>query len=1131
MSKIVCFFIAILLVACQQSQTKINENNENSNNSLYSLRSYEDTGINFKNILKENNNLNGVLYEYLYNGGGVAVSDFNGDDLQDIYFISNLQSNKLYLNKGNLKFKDITNVSKVNGNKGFPTGVTVVDINADGKMDIYVCKSGKYSNPNDRVNELYVNTGNNKQGLPVFEEMSEKYGLNLPHFSTQAAFFDYDKDGDLDMFLINHGTKSYEDELTFNLLNTPIEFQSSRLFRNDNNFFTDVSDQSGIINNALSFGLGLAIGDLNNDNWPDVLVGHDFSEKDHLYLNQKNGTFKEVIEEATNHISYFSMGNDISDFNNDGWLDFITVDMMSEHNYDIKTSMSGMNPERFYELTDMGLHYQYMYNTAQVNNGVMNSENSIPAFSDIAQMNGISSTDWSWSPLVFDMDNDGWKDIFVSNGIKRDFRNNDFIRYKKSKFDEFFKTHPEKNRQNKQLARDLIMELIDEMPTRNKPNYFFQNQAGKGFVKKNNSWIKDYPTSSNGAAYADLDNDGDLDIVINNTDDFAMIYENNASQLNTGNYLSIKLKGKDKNPNAIGTRITLYQKGNKQIQENYLTRGFQSAASGNLHFGIGNQDTIDKIIVQWSDGKTSALKNIDANQTLIIDYNLAKDEIFQTEKNIPLFNDITKKTKLNHLDEENDFNDFERESLLPHKMSQLGPALAKTDLNGDNLDDIFVGGSHGSRGKLYMQNDNGTFTEKKDTPFDLDKKHEDVSALFFDADNDGDEDLYVVSGSNEYKIGSEYLKDRLYKNNGNGNFDLVDALPFLGISGSIVKAADFDLDGDLDLFIGGRQKPGHYPEPVSSILLQNNSESGKILFTDITKNTAKPLINIGMVTDAVWLDINNDTWMDLMIIGEWMSPVLLKNNKGTFENISSNSGLSEETGWWFSLSSGDFDGDGDQDLVAGNLGLNYKYKASKAAPFEIYQNDFDDNGKLDIVLGYYDLGTLYPLRGRQCSSNQVPEIKEKFKNYHSYAEATLIDVYGDDNLNKAVHYKATNFTTSYFENMGNGKFQTRSLNRMAQISSVNAINIDDFDKDGHLDIILSGNWYVSEVETPRNDASFGVLLKGDGNGRFKEITAIESGLYIKGDVRNAEVINISGGKQALVISKNNDYMQVYEISK
>lgn len=1093
---------------------------------LISIKESEETGIFFKNTIKENRNLNGILYEYLYNGGGVAMADFNQDNLLDIYFVSNLEANGLYLNQGKLKFKDISKVSGTCTEGGFSTGVTIVDINADGKQDIYVCKSGKYGNPNDRRNELYVNQGNNAEGIPTFIESAKKYGLDLPHFSTQAAFFDYDRDGDLDMFLINHGTKPYEDEQMTFLQNKEAPLQSSRLFKNDNGFYKDVSDSSGIINSAISFGLGLAISDLNNDTWPDIIVGHDFSEKDHIYINQKNGTFKEVVAQATNHISYFSMGNDAADINNDGLVDFISLDMMSENNYDAKTSMSGMNPERFYELKKQGLHNQYMFNALQINRGIPKPENNIPFFSDVAQHAGVSGTDWSWGPLFLDLDNDGYKDLFVSNGIKRDFRNNDFLKYKKEKFDVFFSKYGAKTKVNQERAKDLIIQLVNEMPIRKKENYFFHNLNGKGFSKQK-ILNTNLPTNSNGTAYGDLDNDGDLDMVVNNMDDFAFIYENKTSELKGSNYLKIKLQGDSKNVNAIGAKVSILYNGKEQHQECFVTRGFQSASSSILHFGLGTLKNVDQVNIRWPNGKYSSVKNVAVNQLSTISY-AELDKVHPKEAlKRHIFKDETNTSKLNFIHQENEFNDFEREGLLPHRMSRMGPSLAVADVNSDGLDDVFVGGALGQSAALYYQKSNGEFIKSSSTSFNKNLESEDTAALFFDADGDGDKDLYVVSGGNEYAHGTPNLYDHFYENS-NGEFMERNSIPKIGISGSCVKSADYDLDGDLDLFIGGRQLPANYPEPVSSIILRNDSKDGNIKFTNVTNQIAEKLTDIGMVTDAIWFDYNNDKWLDLMLVGEWMSPRVFQNNQGTFKDVTEKTGLQEEKGWWFSIASADFDGDGDQDIIAGNLGLNYKYKANKEEPFKIYQRDFDGNGTKDIVLGYYDLGNLYPLRGRECSSNQIPNIKEKFKTYHAFAQATLTDVYGEDDLINAIQYKANNFASCYFKNNGDGTFSTIKLGFGAQLSSVNDIAIDDFDGDGFLDALISGNWYVSEVETPRNDASVGLFLKGNGKGMFKEIPADQSGLYIKGDVRKSALINTTGGK-ALVVAKNNEAVQLISI--
>ncbi|MDC6367650.1 MULTISPECIES: VCBS repeat-containing protein [Flavobacteriaceae] len=1122
----------VIVFACKNGDETLGKENEKltqDNALLFAIKPHNETGIAFKNMLPDTRQLNGILYEYYYNGAGVAIADFNNDDLQDIYFVSCLKSNQLYLNKGKLKFDNVTKKSNVSGKGGFSTGVTVVDINSDGKQDIYVSKSGKYRDINKTRNELYVNQGNDEYGNPIFIEQAAQYGLDLPNFSTQAAFFDYDKDGDLDLFLLNHGLQIYESSMLQTLMEIKSPLQSSRLYKNENGFYIDVSEESGLINNAISFGLGVAIGDLNNDTWPDILVGNDFSEKDYLYLNQKNGTFKEVINEATNHISFYSMGNEIADLNNDGWMDFVSLDMMSEHNYDIKTSMSGMDIERFYNLTSKGLHHQYMYNTLQLNNGVEDVTNGVPIFSDAGQMNAMSSTDWSWGPLAFDMDNDGWKDLFISNGIKRDFRNNDFNKYKQAKYDEFFTQYGEKNVENQQRMRDLVASLINKMPVRDRPNYFYHNQKGNGFSKKNGIWIPDVPTSSNGAAYADLDNDGDQDIVVNNTDDYAMIYENLSNEKNNNNYLKVRLKGSNNNIMGIGARLVVENNGQMQVLENYSTRGFQSASGSILHFGLGEKKFVEQLAIIWPDSKFKVYRNIKAGQTIELDYENANEMYKVPEKPNGLFRDITKMSQLIFEHQENNFDDFSRELLLPHKMSQFGPALATGDIDRDGLEDIYIGGALGYEAKLFVQQNGGKFKQKNIAAFAKDKMYEDVDALFFDADGDGDIDLYVVSGGNENNNGSQQLNDRLYENNGNGNFVLVEALPKLGESGSRVKACDFDKDGDLDLFVGGRQKPGHYPEPVSSYILQNESGLGNIRFKNVTDAVAKELLGVGMVTDALWVDVDNDSWKDLVVVGEWMSPIVLKNNQGKFENITKKSGLSKETGWWFSIASADFDGDGDQDLVAGNLGLNYKYKATYDEPFQVYQKDFDNNGTLDIVLGYYDLGNLYPLRGRQCSSDQMPFIKKKFNNYDAFAQATLVDVYGSANLENAVHYKASNFASSYFENQGDGTFLVKELGSLSQRSSVNSINIDDFDADGHMDMILSGNLYVSEVETPRNDASVGVYLRGDGKGNFREVPATISNLYLKGDVKKTRIMNMANDNKALVAVKNNDFVQLYEL--
>ena len=737
--------IALLITSCSETDQTPPQTGKKSEEPLFSIVPASTSRINFQNVLKESLTMNGLFYEYFYNGAGVAVGDVNGDDLPDIYFVSNLKSNQLYLNRGNMRFEAITVPSNTKGKYGFPTGVTMVDINADGKLDIYICKSGKFNDPNKRRNELYINQGNNAQGIPVFKEEAKNYGLDLPHFSTQASFFDYDKDGDLDMFLLNHGISLYPDEAIEKFLNTESQFRGERLYRNDNGQFNDVSSEAGIINNLLGFGLGLAVGDINNDGWPDIITGHDYSEKDHIYLNQKNGTFKEIVHLAVNHVSNFSMGNDIADFNNDGWIDFISLDMMSEHNYDIKTSMSGMNPERFYHHVNLGLHHQYMYNALQLNIGV---HDNYPRFSDIAQISGVSSTDWSWGPLFMDMDNDGLKDLFVANGIKGDFRNNDFVNYRKERQKHILKLKKEGKTFDQKA---YVADILKRMPERKKLNYFYKNNGDYTFSSVELAQKDRIKTSSNGAAYADLDNDGDLDIVVNNSDDLSFIYKNNSRELALGNYIQIKLKGNDKNTLGIGARIIASYNGTEQIVEQYMSRGFQSSVSEILHIGIGDNEKIEKLKVIWNDGTVEIKQNVQANQLISFDQREAKKDDSTETKEEVWFNDMTKQANIDHRHQENIFDDFERESLLPHRMSQFGPALAVGDVNGDKMDDFYVGGAKGFEGVLYVQSNSGTFKPYPNPGFNQTAYYEDMGAVFSDVDLDGDLDLYVVSGGNEWE--------------------------------------------------------------------------------------------------------------------------------------------------------------------------------------------------------------------------------------------------------------------------------------------------------------------------------------------------------------------------------------------
>ncbi|MCL6267733.1 VCBS repeat-containing protein [Flagellimonas myxillae] len=1094
--------VCLLGTACRQEEGTRIKQETGTPSSLFEQVSLEHSGVGFKNTIPESAAMNSMVYEYFYNGGGVAIGDVDNDGLPDMYFTANLVDNKLYKNKGNLQFEDITESAKVKGSFGWTTGVSMADVNADGWLDIYVCKSGK-GKAKDRENLLYIN---NQDG--TFTERAAEFGLNFPGYSTQASFFDYDRDGDLDMFLLNHNVTPINTNNPEQFKNEKNELVGDCLFRNDNGKFTNVSEEAGIIRNSMGFGLGVSVGDLNRDGWPDIYVGNDYIEQDYLYFNNGDGTFSEQIKSSMGHTSNFSMGTDMADINNDGLPDILSLDMVAEDNYGIKTSMSGMNPKAFNHAVDHGFHYQYMYNALQLNNG----RNQ---FSEIGQLANISSTDWSWAPLFADFDNDGHKDLLVTNGLKRDFRNNDFKKYKLKRL--------QQAKENGEKMSAVIEELVKKSPQRKATNYLFQNNGNHTFSDKSLEWGIKIPTFSNGAAYADLDNDGDLDLVINNIDEAATILENK----NGGNFVQFQFQGSHQNKWGIGTQVSVETENGTQFLENYPTRGYQSSVEPLLHFGLSNNGSAHKITVTWPDGKIQELTDVPVNQKMVLDYKDAQTPTQPKGLSIPeTFREVSHKHALNHRHHENDYDDFLSESLLPHKMSQEGPALAVGDINNDGLDDFYVGGAENYPGALYVQDEDGKFKKTPQQSFTADKKHEDVDAIFFDADQDGDLDLYVVSGSNQHNPQSQFYADRFYHNH-QGQFTKVPNAfdqPIFA-SGSVVRPNDFDQDGDLDLFVGGRQLPGQYPHAGESTIWRNDSQNGQIKFTNINEVL---LEDLGMVTDAVWGDMDGDGWDDLVIGGEWMPITILKNHKGSFSNISQSVGLQDHTGWWFGLEVADFDQDGDMDIVAGNLGLNSKYQASISEPFEIYSKDFDQTGSLDIVLGYHQQGKEFPLRGRECSSNQMPFIKEKFPTYHDFASASLEDVYGKENLASALHYKAKTFATTYFENSGDGQFTPHPLPALAQQTTVREILSKDINKDGHLDMILLGNLLGFEVETPRQDAGYGLVLLGDGKGGFKEQSPYQNGLYINGEVAKASPIRLVNGKEALLVARNNDSLQLWE---
>ncbi|GAB1856921.1 VCBS repeat-containing protein [Flavobacteriaceae bacterium MHTCC 0001] len=1063
------------------------------------------SGIDFSNTLTENDSLNYFTYSYLYMGGGVAVGDINNDGLKDIFFTGNQVSNKLYLNKGNLQFEDITENAGISGDERWYTGVTMADVNADGFLDIYCAVAGKFT---PKTNELYIN---NQDG--TFTEKAEAYGLADIGQSVQATFFDYDKDGDLDVYVANYPiTKFNASVFVYEQKMADVtDVESDHLYQNNNGKFTDVTEAAGV----KSFGLTLSatVGDLNNDSYPDLYISNDFASPDYLYMNNQDGTFREVVKESTSHTAFYGMGADISDFNNDGFLDIFQVDMDAKTNKRKKANMAGMNPDLFWGVVDAGFHYQYMQNCLQMNTGVF--ENGNPFFSNVSRITGVSSTDWSWGPLFADFDNDGLKDLFVSNGTRREVNNRDFF----NQIDDAFS-----------IDSDKTLEMSLAIPSERIDNFIYKNQGDLKFKQYNKNWGIEFKGFSNGVAYADLDNDGDLEIITNNIDDNASVFKNNSADKN--NYITVSFKGTSENKFGLGNRVFIKANDETQFQELTLTRGFQSSVAPELHFGLGNATTIDEIKVIWPDGKEETQNNVPVNQFIAFNYNNAQtsDPTSVKLKAEPIFKTVDNTFFPEYKHTENTFDDFKYQVLLPHKMSNFGPALAVDDLNNDGQDDYFVGGAFNRTGALFFQTKNG-FEQKSSPTIENDKLSEDVGALIFDADNDSDNDLYIVSGGYEFSPQSKLLKDRLYLNDGNGNFTKSEtALPEIISSGSKAYNLDFNKDGKQDLLILGRQIPGNYPAPASSFLLENQTENGAPKFSDVSQKKAPSFKNLGMATNAIITDFNGDTWQDIIIVGEWMPIKIFENKKGHFEDVSEHMGLNNDTtGWWWSINQGDFDGDGDMDYIVGNNGQNYKYKATEDETFDIYVNDFDNNSKNDIVLSYYNEGKQYPVRGRECSSQQIPKIKEKFKNYEEFSNATLADIYEEKALESAIHYQVKSFASVYLEN-DNGKFTIHQLPAEAQLSSINQILVDDYDKDGVLDALVAGNLYASEVETPRNDGGFGLFLKGDGKGNFQPISASKSGLFIPGDVKQMTPIGVKG-EVYIVVAKNKDYLQFIAIKK
>jgi enediyne biosynthesis protein E4 len=1084
------FFICLLFLgACKQNKPR------------FELLAPSFTGVTFENKLEESPQLNIFNYLYFYNGGGVAAGDLNGNGLPDLYFTSNQESNRLYLNKGDFRFEDITEIAGVSGMKGWTTGVTMADVNGDGRLDIYVSMVGDFMHLRGK-NQLFINLGNDENGIPKFEDQAEIWRLDLVGFSTQAAFFDYDMDGDLDMFMLNHSVHAMG---TFGRSSIRYEVHplaGDKLFRNDGGYFTEVTKEAGIFSSALGYGLGVSIGDVNWDGYPDIYVGNDFHEDDYLYLNNGDGTFTECLGSSMRHTSRFSMGTDIGDINNDGLNDILTTDMLPADPYMLKTA-AGEDGFDVYNMK-MGFGYkdQFARNTLQLNIG--NGK-----FAEVGMLAGVYATDWSWSALFADFDLDGLNDVYITNGIKRRSNDNDYINFISS---DAIQSRLEGDLTDEDLA------LVEKMPVIKIPNYAFKNSGKLTFQDVSAVWGLNQESFSNGATYVDLDNDGDLDIVVNNVDQPAFIYRNNTinARGNENNFIKLTFKGDQGNLFGLGTKVIIPLDTGKIIRELYTTRGYQSSVSPEIIIGLGMKEIIDSLIVIWPDHKFQVLLNVKANQTLVVKKSDATG-LYKFERiNNFLSRDLTDSIKIDYKHQENSFVEFHREGLIPHMASTEGPTIAVGDVNGDGLEDLYVGGAKHQPGALILQTKDGFVTTYPES-FRRDSIMEDTDAVFLDVDRDGDLDLIVLSGGNEFRNESENLMPRLYLNDGAGNFTRqMSAFKNLFITGSCIRPFDFDNDGHVDLFIGGRIIPWKYGFAPDSYLLKNDGFGN---FTNLTKDLAPELIGLGMVKDAAWADFNNDGVKDLVVVGEWMPLTFFVSGNGKWKKEVPKS-LSKSNGWWNTLALVDIDQDGDLDIVAGNLGLNSKLTASHSKPIMAYINDYDNNEKTEPLI-YHFIGEkeiIFPTRDEVVK--QIVSVKKNYLTNAEFAAADHKKIVDKSLLDQAAKLYCYELRSGYFINNGGLDFSFRPFPLRAQFSPVYTINELDYNKDGKPDLLMFGNYFEANIQRGKYNAGYGFLLRNSGNGNFEYVLNEESGLYIDGQIRDSKVIRYNGQKLFLLTRNN-----------